>query len=163
MLKVLYIIAIGLLLSAFIGFGINTFYPEPVSPYENREISMPVKIDSDQETKTELKQKLQVAENQKYQEELNIHAQTTSVIYLILSVITIAISLFGIGKIEVIGDGVTLGGVFSLFVGIVTSFSVDLPMYRFAAVTIGLVIVLLLSYWKFVRPADASLPPKPLP
>jgi len=154
MLKALYVVAIGLLFAAFIGFGVNTFYPGPESPWKSREyVSTPAPNANGELTEADkIKQKQQQAEDKKYQEEHDLYSQNVSLIYLVLAVLIIAVSLFGLGKIAVIGDGITLGGVFVLFVGLVSSFEIDNAMYRFAGVTVGLAIILFLSYWKFVRP-----------
>ncbi len=153
MIKALYIIAIGLLFAAFIGFGVNTFYPQPEYPGCRDAVSKIVTPESSAEPSAEQKLEDQKCRNQQegYQDQLKNYQQNLSVIYLIGSILIIALSLFGLGKIHVIGDGLTLGGIFVLFTGIVVSFNTASEIFRFLAVTTGLVIILFLSYWKFVR------------
>jgi hypothetical protein len=58
----------------------------------------------------------------------------------------------------VIGDGVTLGAVFTLFYGLIRAFMSNNEQFRFVAVAIGLAIVLTLVYWRFVRSSQSNLP-----
>lgn len=147
MLKALYIIAIGLLFAAFVGFGVSTFYKAPISPYE----SVAIKEMSPDRVPTDAEQAAEQAAYDTYQDNLKEYQRNLSLILLLVSILIVTISLFGLGRVEVIGDGITLGGVFLLFAGIVTSFAAGDDIYRFIAVTIGLVVVLFLSYWKFAR------------
>jgi hypothetical protein len=150
MLKALYIIAIGLLFAAFVGFGINTFYqgPEyPQCPAVDRVVpseDKPAIVDEAAEKECDNLRAAYNDTNEDYQRNL-------SVIYLLAAIIIIVVSLFGIGKIAVIGDGITLGGVILLFVGIVVSFGSGSEIWRFTTVTVGLAVVLFLAYWKFIR------------
>lgn len=159
MLKALYIIAIGLLFSGFVGFGVATFYPVPAAPSCSvapaPATTNPFDLSG---SLTDQKNKACQKQLDDFQKQSQRHDQNLSIIYLITAVIIIVISLFGLGKIAVIGDGITLGGVILLFVSLVSSFASGSPTFRFISVTAGLVIVLLLSYWKFVRPAKTAAP-----
>jgi VIT1/CCC1 family predicted Fe2+/Mn2+ transporter len=146
MLKALYIIAIGLLFSAFVGFGVATFYKAPTPP-ESATVTRPITEEKTDET---IDQKA-TDEYAQYQEDIDAYNRNLSIIYLVSSMIIIAVSIFGLGKIDIIGDGITLGGIFLLFTGIVTSFGSGEEIFRFIAVTIGLIAVLFLSWWKFIR------------
>lgn len=147
MIKALYIIAIGLLFAAFIGFGVATFYKAPISPYETGAI----KDFAPERTQTEAEQNSQKAVQEAYQQQSEAYQRNLSLIFLAIAILIIILSLFGLGKVEVVGDGITLGGVFLLFAGIVSSFATGDDVYRFLAVTVGLAAVLFLSYWKFAR------------
>lgn len=152
MLKALYVIAIGLLFAAFIGFGVNTFYPMPKSPDCLETKMVPPSAEEKPVRDTDACTKNYEAFNAQQKD----YSRNTSIIYLVLSIVVIAISLFGLGKIDVIGDGITLGGVFILFVSIVSAFGSASEIFRFVGVTIGLAIILFLSYWKFVRPTNKA-------
>jgi hypothetical protein len=54
----------------------------------------------------------------------------------------------------VIGDGVTFGPVFTLFYRLIRAFMTDDQIFRFIAVSVGLVLVVALVYWKFIRPSS---------
>jgi hypothetical protein len=57
-----------------------------------------------------------------------------------------------------IGDGVTLGAVFTLFYGLIRAFMTDSEVFRFVAVAIGLVVVITLVYLRFVRSTKQAEP-----
>jgi hypothetical protein len=149
MVKILYIIAIGLLFAAFVGFGVNTFYPSPASVVCSP--TSPIPLTGTSGTTQSKTDALCSTQQQDYQIQVDSYNQNLSLILLGLAVVVIIISLFGLGKIVVIGDGITLGGIFLLFTGLAASFNAGSTTFRFVAVTLGLVIVLFLSYWKFVR------------
>ena len=60
-------------------------------------------------------------------------------------------SLLWISKLPVIGDGTTLGAVFTLFYGLIRAFMTNDEQFRFIAVAMGLVVLIVLVYWKFSR------------
>ncbi len=155
MLKVLYIIAIGLLFAGFVGFGVATFYKapiEPVIPMESLKPSSNIDDPNFLKHQDDLRQiqKDFVAKRETYNRNL-------SIIYLVSSIIVVLISIFGLGKLDIIGDGITLGGVILLFVGILSSFNANKDIYSFVAITVGLVVVILLTYWKFLRKQNLQI------
>ncbi len=155
MLRALYVIAIGLLFAGFIGFGVATFYPAPKFPECGRETEKVMPAPG--QTNAQLTPKERIAADQcknlqdDFQKESGDHSRNLSVIFLLVSVVVIAVSLFGLGRVEVIGDGITLGGVFLLFTSLATSLGNESGVFRFLTVTVGLVVVIFLSYWKFIR------------
>ena len=111
LIKALYIIAIGLLIAAFIGFGIDTFYPSPKMPEYPIELqykSEPLSPEFQQKQKDFDKQQ------KEYENKLSKYNQNLSVILITFAMIILAASLVGLSKLDVIGDGATLGGVFTL-------------------------------------------------
>lgn len=146
MLKALYIIAIGLLFAGFVGFGVATFYPAPKAPDCLSEPITPTQKSTGSATLNDCQQQQKAFSSAEQNYRRNL-----SVVYLVLSVAVIVLSLFGLGKLAVIGDGITLGGVFLLFVSLGTSFSANNELLRFLSVTAGLAVILFLTYWKFSR------------
>jgi hypothetical protein len=67
------------------------------------------------------------------------------------AVLVLVASLLWISKLPVIGEGMTLGAVFTLFYGLIRAFITNNEQFRFGAVAVGLVILLALVYWKFSR------------
>lgn len=59
------------------------------------------------------------------------------------------------GKEHVINGGIMLGGLFTLFYGLMRGFASQDSKYSFVAVSVGLVIVLFLGYRRF---SDKQLP-----
>ncbi len=149
LIKALYIVAIGLLLAAFIGFGIETFYPTPKAP--EYPTGMDYKADGGPTAETKAKQEEFDQKQKDYEPRISKYNQNVAVIAIILAVLLLTASLLGLGKVEVVGDAVTLGGVFTLFYGIIRAISSQENVFRFVAVGIALVIVVGLSYWRFLK------------
>lgn len=152
-LKFIYTLFVGLLLAAFFGFGIETFYPSPKAPdypnaIENREISRPNGELTAEEQ--QIKKDYDTA-YEKYQDDLNIYNRNVSLIALAAAVITLVISLLMAGKIAILADGLLLGGTLTLFYSIIRGLMTDQAAYRFGVITIGLITTLILGYFKFVR------------
>ncbi len=149
MLRVLYVIAIGLLFAGFVGFGVATFYPAPDRP--TCVSAEPTIADGDAITTDREALKECDLNSQAFERQNSDYQRTLTLIFLAAAVVIISVSIFGLGNIEIIGDGITLGGVILLFASLVASIASGSAMFRFITVTAGLAIVLFLSYWKFVR------------
>lgn len=141
-IKLLYSLAIGILVATFVGIGVNTFYPPPQL---DDELSSPYQKQDD-------------AAVQKYNErwtewsnEQKQHSQTASLIVVGISIALLALCIIKIGRIEVIGEGVTLGGIFLLFYGVMLGLTTGDEMLRFWLVSVGLAVMIALTYWKFHR------------
>lgn len=148
LIKTLYIIAIGILVAAFVGFGVDSFYSQPKEPEYPIELqykSDPLSADQQQ------KQKDFDKSQKAFFDELSTYNQNVSIIIIAFAVIILAASIIGLSKIDIIGDGATLGGVFLLFYGIIRAIASQEARFRFVAVTIALVIILVLTYWKFLK------------
>lgn len=150
MIKALYVIAIGLLFAAFIAFGESAIYPQPQYP-DCGKVS-PVTSDNGQGPATTNACQQQI---DNFDAARKHHDLIISLTDMAIAVLVIVVSLVWLGKFDVIGDGLTLGGIFTLFVGIVSAIE-NTEIFRFLAVTAGLAIILFLSYWKFVRQQPAQ-------
>jgi hypothetical protein len=151
MLKTLYTIAIGLLFAAFVGFGFQTFYPQPKAPEYPASLNNSSKPLADQTIQEKAIQKQYDQAQKDFQDKFDVYNRNLSVWLILASLIILAVSILGLGNINVIGDGLTLGGVFTLFYGLVRTFMAGDEKVRFIAVTLGLIILIFLAYWKFVR------------
>ena len=158
MLKVLYSLAIALLVVFFVGFGISTFsQPPPVPPGCSEEA---LAVDCGHVQK-ETPQALREADQREeaYTEQLSDYNQLVSSISIGVAVVLLVGSILWLGGLAVIGDGVTLGAVFTLFYGLIRSFMTDSEVFRFVAVAVGLVVVIGLVYVRFVRPSSRGTGP----
>ncbi len=157
LIKSLYIVAIGLLLAAFIGFGVDTFYTSPKFP----EYPTDLQYNTSEKMSAEQTQRQKDYDKQMkdYEKKMSSYNQNVSVILIAFSVVLLAASLIGLSKLAVIGDGVTLGGVFTLLYGIGRAFASEEATFRFMAVAVALVIILFLTYWRFLK-EQFSLSPK---
>ncbi len=149
-LKPLYALAIALLVAAFVGFGISAFYPEPQYPRYPPEAEF-----QDPNEKATPEQKKEIEE---YREKENVYQKAASNYNLVVASVSIGAavlllvsSLLWLSRLPVIGDGATLGAVFTLFYGLIRAFMTNSEQFRFIAVAIGLVILLVLVYLKFSR------------
>ncbi|MDO8649737.1 MAG: hypothetical protein Q7K33_00235 [Candidatus Berkelbacteria bacterium] len=157
LVRFLYVLVIGLLFVAFIGFGLATFYKAPKAPEYPVELSYPVKTDSSADVESLATQRKYNDQQKAYQTEMSRYNLYASVILIAVAVLVLAVSMLGLEKVEVIGDGLTLGGVFTLLYGLGRGMAVENDIFRFIAVTAGLVIILILTYLKFIRHAPTGI------
>ena len=155
MLKLLYSLAIALLVVAFVGFGISAFYPAPDFPEPPAELEFVGQNPTDQEKELVLEQR---QKEEVYQERFSDYNQVVSSIAIGVAVVLLVGSILWLSGLAVIGDGVTLGAVFTLFYGLIRAFMTDSEQFRFVAVAVGLAVVITLVYLRFVRPARNNGP-----
>jgi hypothetical protein len=157
LLRALYAIAIASLVVAFVGFGISAFYHAPNYPggYPNEA----------HRTKPENRTPEQEQKIEDYQQKEKAFRKAESTYNLVVASISIGAavlllvgSIVWLSRLPVIGDGVALGAVFTLFYGLIRAFMTNNEQFRFVAVAIGLVIVVALVYWRFVRPMQSNRP-----
>lgn len=147
--RALYALALALLVSAFVGFGIAAFYQEPEPP------EYPQELEFVGENPTERQRELmaeQRREEEAYQQRISGYNQVVSVVAIGAAVVLLAASLLWLRRFPVIGDGTTLGAVLTLFYGLIRAFMTDSEQFRFVAIAVGLVILLVLVYRQFSRP-----------
>lgn len=157
MLKTLYIIAIGLLFAAVVGLGVEAFYPQPKYPEYPTELKYLSSENNSEEVKEA--QKKFDAETNAYMETSNNYNRNVSLILIGAALVILATSIIWVGGIEVIGDGLTLGGVFTLLYGLGRALAGGDEKVRFLAVAFGLVVLVFLAYWKFIRPEKQKTTP----
>ena len=155
MLKVLYALAIALLVVAFVGFGISAFYPAPEYPEPPAQLEA-VGPDPTDEERELIAQQRQKEEN--YQKEFSDYNQVVSSISIGIAVVLLVGSILWLSSLDVIGDGVTLGAVFTLFYGLIRAFMTESEVFRFIAVAVGLGVVITLVYLRYVRSAGKAEP-----
>jgi hypothetical protein len=155
MLKALYAIAIAFLVVAFVGFGISAFYPEPRLPaYPNEVVGGMRPENRTPEQKEKIEEFHQ--EEKAYRENISTYNLIVASISIGAAVLLLVGSILWLSRLAVIGDGVTLGAVFTLFYGLIRAFMSNNEQFRFVAVAIGLVIVVALVYWRFVRSSQGE-------
>lgn len=150
MLKALYVITIGLLFAGVVGFGFSTFYPAPEYPDYPTELSYPKSDGTFTEEQKQLQKQYEIDSKAAQEKQENYNANL-SIGIILAALVIIAVSILGLGKIEIIGDGLTLGGVFTLLYGLGRAMVGGDNMIRFVAAVVGLVVLLGLTYWKFIR------------
>jgi hypothetical protein len=153
MLKIIYTIFLGLLLAIFIGVGAATFYPAPQSPEPPLIYERPVENLTPQQEREEANFR---QEQEKFQNQLSSYNRNISIITFVAAMLFLVISLALAPKVDVISDGLLLGGtltlVYSLGRGLVSQDST----YRFLIISMGLAVALILGYIKFIKPSVAK-------
>jgi hypothetical protein len=61
-----------------------------------------------------------------------------------------------VGRLPVIGGGLMLGGVLTLLYGVILAIQAQSPLLRFLAVTVGLIVLLVALYLKFLPSRTAA-------
>jgi hypothetical protein len=144
---------IGLLVAGFIGLGIAALYSAPAMPEYPTDRYYSDSADTG--PSEEYKQKMDAYDvaYREYQETSKGYSRTVSVIALVCSVLVLLLSLILLQGTQMIGDGITLGGIFLLVYGMVLAGGSNDVRFQFLAVAVGLAVTLALSYIKFVRPS----------
>lgn len=155
-LKLIYTLFIGVFLAIFVGVGIAAFYPGPKSP-EMPAILKYCSPDIAQNTTKFTEFKVQAEQFDKtekaYQQSSQIYSRNVSTIAIIAAIIMVVISLTLLKQIQLLADGVLLGGVLTLLYSIIRGFGTEDNMFRFIVVSVGLIISLFLGYVKFIKPS----------
>ncbi len=152
LIKTLYILFIALLVATFVGVGIQAFYPPPKAPQPP--MSAPVALsplESTQSAKLLEEQKQNQAKWVVYQEQMKIYNKNVSMISLVSAVIILVLSLTLFKIINLIGDGLLLGSVFTLTYSIFRGFESQDDIFRFIVVSISLAVALFIGYIKFLK------------
>ena len=153
-LKPLYALAIALLVVAFVGFGISAFYQEPRYPAYPSGVEQGPGQERTPEERREIEEFR--ADEKAYREDSSNYNLVVASISIGVAVLVLVVGLVWISGLSVIGEGATLGAVFTLFYGLIRAFMTDDEQTRFGAVAVGLVILLALVYWKFSRSPRTS-------
>lgn len=158
MLRTLYALAVAVLVVAFVGFGIEAFYPSPQLPQQENAIAgeaSPFPPDTEDvppgvepplpDLPGETAGRIEA-----YDREIAEHDQVASVIAIMVAVLILTAGLiFGLGRLPVIGDGVTLGGVLTLLYGMVLEIQAPGGLLGFIVVAVGLIVLVATLYLRF--------------
>ena len=159
MLKIIYTVFLGIMLVLFVALGISVFYPSPEAPelpetlrsaiydeYGEEEIAQQKAYDNDLET---------------YQnDQLQPYDRNVSLIATALAVVFMVVGVAYASKLDVLADGLLLGGIFTLLYGMGRGLASEDEMFRFVLIAMGLLIALGLGYSKFAKPETAKTPAK---
>jgi hypothetical protein len=154
-IKFVYTIFLALLVALFVGLGISAFYPGPKEP------TFPVQLEAEKpgcEETAELKNMREQYNHsqQNFNENFKSYSRNVSVASIIAAILILVASLTLLAKIEMIADGILLGGVFTTVYSIIRGVLSEDTKFRFLIVTIGLLIALVLGYIKFIKPKEES-------
>jgi hypothetical protein len=179
-LQLIFSFFLGLMVVAFVGVGVNTFYPAPDQQpnakleklyAEQNALDMSrgktgTLSPADEAKYRELTAKIE-AQQKIVQKQRDVWARNTSIILIAFATLIMGISLVRAEQLRVISSGLLLGGLFAMLYGAGWSFAGGDSKARFVVVTIALVVTITLGYLKFVRAHGAdeeeALPVEPTP
>jgi hypothetical protein len=156
LLEVLSMLAVGVLIAFFVGFGIQAFYPAPEPP-ENPTTGM-VKGPEDLSPEQEAQEEEFARQMRTYrEEELPAYDRTASLVAVGIAVLILtAVLLLRRLRIRAIRDGVALGGVLALLYGLVLALQSEGDVFRFLMVAVVLLVVLVTVFLRFRTGRDGS-------
>jgi len=167
-LQTIFSFFLGLMVLAFVGVGVNTFYPSPsdqhqaqVSAIQQQMDSVNVSskgrsLDATQQAKMDALQAQQNALQRVIETEMKGWARTTSIILVIFATLVMAVSLIRSDQLRVLSNGLLLGGLFTMLYGTGWVIFSGNSTARFAVVAFALVVAIGLGYVKFVRDRAAA-------
>lgn len=172
--RVLYCIFLGILVALFVGWAMASYYPnpeweteypnvdqyksEPVQPSERAGLAAmspeeraaaQQQYETDKAAFEEWKAQNEVRQKD-FKAKTEAQGRAVALISLLIAVIVTSVSLWFSGKLQVITEGLLLGGIFTLIYSIGWSFY-RAPKVAVWTVGIGLVVTIVVGYMKFVR------------
>lgn len=161
-------IFLGLMVTAFIGVGVYTYYPSPREQFSpkiedaNRRRQAisgpkaPEALTDDDRARMQAIAEERDALLDASREAERTWGRRTSIILVTLATLTMAVSLVRAAQLPVISNGLLLGGVFTMLYGVGWMIVSDTSTERFAVITVALVVTLGLGYVRFVRSGGAA-------
>lgn len=149
--KLIYTFFIGSMLALFVGFGISAFYPAPEDP-EYHVTALDTGMRDDLSEKEQLRKEREYEQQWKsYDESLRAYNQNVSIMALLASVVLMMLGTWITRRNSLIANGMVLGGLLTLAYALIRSMYVDDVKYTFAAISVGLLVVLYLGYRQFAN------------
>ena len=143
-LQLIFSFFLALMVVAFVGIGVNTFHPGPTYPQGLDWVEQPT---------TEQQVAIQA-----YRASEQQWALSTSIILLTCATVIMVISLIRSDRLQVLADGLLLGGVFTMVYSVGMSLSGSQSVTRFVVVSVALVTTVAVGYLRFARRTTAAAP-----
>lgn len=168
-LQIIFSFFLGLMVTAFIGVGVYTFYPPPEKAIQEQLQKLYRQQEDVQRFKDNTKlTPAEQAELKRLQTQIRAledkqragqedWARNTSIILVTFATIIMSISLIRADQLRVISNGLLLGGIFTMLYGVGWIIASGSSTGRFAVITAALAITIGLGYVKFVRQREASV------
>lgn len=153
MLKVVYSLFLGIILAIFVGVGISAFYQAPQYPDPPDTIKYGAVDEPDEEYLAAQRQYDE--QNNQVQQQMDDYSRNVSIIATVIAVAFLAVGLVYSHRIDVIADGVLLGGIFTLLYSMGRGLASGDEIYRFLIISVGVAVALFLGYWRFVKQVPA--------
>lgn len=162
-LQTLFAIFLGLMVTAFVGVGVYTFYPNPARDFRTQIMNLDRQqqaigtLKPDVALTPEDRAKIQelVDQRNKLQDQSQAASETwgsrTSIILVSLATLVMVVSLTVAKNLPVISNGLLMGGVFTMLYGVGWVIASGTSTTRFIVMSFALLITLALGYLRFVR------------
>lgn len=168
-LSTIFAIFLGLMITAFIGVGVNTFYPSPAKPFEaqmeafgRQERAIEQGRSSDQLSPPERERMRQIRDsvtilNDRARDAREAWGRITSIILVAFATLVMAIAVWQADQLAVLSNGLLLGGVFTMCYGVGMILATTTSIARFLMLTVALTVTIVLGYLRFVRRASPAV------
>jgi hypothetical protein len=162
-LQTIFSFFLGLMVLAFIGVGVNTFYPEPsIAQQEEQQLWREMEaiqpkavpggeLDADERARRDALQARLDQLRAEIEAAREIWARNTSIILVVFATGVMGVSLIRSDQLRVISNGLLLGGLFIMVYGTGWVIFSGKSTARFVVITFALLVTVGLGYLKFVR------------
>jgi len=162
-LQTIFSFFLGLMVLAFIGVGVNTFYPSPATQREqaqqkiDRQIEAITSVNQNKSLDATQQAQIQKLQNQRnalqdvIDADMKIWARNTSIILVIFATLVMSVSLVRSEQLRVLSNGLLLGGLFTMLYGTGWVIFSGNSTARFVVIAFALLVAIGLGYLKFVR------------
>jgi len=169
-LQTIFSFFLGLMVLAFIGVGVNTFYPSPSEIHKEQRQELQRQRDElsvqangrKLETAQQAEMDRLIAEQNALQRTIEAEekgwARVTSIILVVFATIVMGVSLVRSEQLRVVSNGLLLGGLFTMIYGVGWVIFSGNSVARFAVMAFALAVAIGLGYVKFVRQRATALP-----
>ena len=144
-IRLLYAILIAAAVVTFVSVGIWSFYPGPKTPECLRTPSIAQKVDGpsqDEQQKCD-------EEIKQYDKDTQAYNRTISIIGTVLAAGIVVGGLYIRRRSDIIGEGLSLGGIATSVYGVTTAVIAEDRIMRFVAVTVFLASAIVIVYVQF--------------
>jgi len=162
-LQIIFSFFLGLMVTAFIGVGVYTFYPPPEQRYQDQlqqlyrqqedvqNFREPSSVTAAERAKLRgIQDEIRKLEDAQ-QAAREVWGRNTSIILIAFATLVMCISLIMSDHLKVISNGLLLGGLFTMLYGTGWIIATGTSQARFFVMTAALAITLALGWVRFVR------------
>lgn len=171
-LQGIFAVFLGLILTAFIGVGLYTFYPPPDAQFSDRlrelnreeQAIRSLKAPGDLTDQDRARLQSLMEERNRTQDAARQASapwgRNTSILLIVFATLVMAISLIRADQLPVLNNGLLVGGIFTMIYGVGLIIATNTSIARFIVITAALAITIGLGYMRFVsrrrQPAQAA-------
>ncbi len=162
-LQTIFSFFVGLMVLAFIGVGVNTFYESPQQAQSEKEQALfrqqeainrkgdPANLSPSDRAKYDALQTQIDALQKANQAAMETWARNTSIVLVLFATLVMGVSLIRSEQLKVLSNGLLLGGLFTMLYGTGWVVFSGSSWARFLVVLFALAVTIGLGYLKFVR------------